>query len=74
VLCRVAERPCWQIKQCPVEISNQCPAHQHPELPCWRAVKTPLGRLGAACPGCELFLAMPDSKCERGQRSWESQS
>jgi hypothetical protein len=64
--CRALERPCWQFKQCPVEISDQCPAHKHPELPCWRAVKTNLGRLKAACPGCELFLTMPDSKYERG--------
>ena len=46
---------CWDIRKCPVEIRNACPAYVQPELPCWQAVLEAEGRLRPGCLTCNLY-------------------
>jgi len=51
------ERLCWEIHGCSSEAREDCPAYQHPELPCWLAKMqaTPELRLKPDCLACRLF-------------------
>jgi hypothetical protein len=54
---KVIEQPCWVLKNCPQDAFTGCPAHQHPDLPCWLARLRNEGRLPQPCYRCELFTA-----------------
>jgi hypothetical protein len=52
---RIIKEPCWLLKKCSETIYTQCPAYQHPDLPCWLARYQATGRLPAGCPYCQIF-------------------
>ncbi len=52
---KVIEQPCWVLKECPEPVRFQCPAYQHPDIPCWLARRQAEGRLPVECSHCELF-------------------
>ncbi len=52
-------KPCWEIKGCPKEKSEKCPATAHPEIPCWQVFRSQTGRLKEACLDCDVFYQAP---------------
>ena len=47
--------PCWILRNCEPEARTDCPAFQHPGLPCWMVRSSKDGLLPAACPDCPLY-------------------
>jgi hypothetical protein len=47
--------PCWILRNCEPEARTDCPAFQHPGLPCWMVRSSKGGPLPAACPDCPLY-------------------
>jgi len=48
-------KACWKVNNCSDEKRKDCPAFQHPEVPCWQAVKSHTGLLKENCVGCNVF-------------------
>ena len=46
---------CWDIKECPQEGKEQCPAFARPELPCWLAIQMKTGHLKDECFDCQFY-------------------
>ncbi|MBM2831261.1 MAG: hypothetical protein HW414_313 [Dehalococcoidia bacterium] len=54
----VPQRRCWEVKHCPLDARDSCPAARYLDLPCWQAVKATLGgRVKDECPQCRMFLS-----------------
>ena len=47
--------PCWILRNCEPEARTDCPAFQHPGLPCWMVRSSKDGLLPAACPDCPIY-------------------
>lgn len=55
---RRSRRACWQVRSCPPEVRERCPAYRQPEVPCWRAVKVASGgHIQSRCFECSLLLS-----------------
>jgi len=54
-----APRHCWEVRDCPPEVRDSCPAYAHPEMPCWQVFRNGGGRLKEECLDCELFRDAP---------------
>lgn len=51
-------RPCWEVRACPREMREGCPAFQQPEMPCWQAIKVASGgHIDSRCFECSLLLS-----------------
>jgi hypothetical protein len=50
-----AEKPCWEIKDCPEEKMKVCAAAANPQTPCWQVFRSSNGTLREACLGCDIF-------------------
>ena len=48
--------PCWDIKDCPPEVRNQCEAKVDARLPCWEVMKGRCNREGHSCQDCEIYV------------------
>ncbi len=49
---------CWEVRHCPPEMRDPCPAYRQPQLPCWQAIKqASRGRIQSRCLGCSLLLS-----------------
>ncbi len=49
---------CWELRDCPPETRDPCPAYRQPQLPCWQAVKqASRGRIQSKCLDCGLLLS-----------------
>lgn len=46
---------CWETKNCPEAVRENCAAHQHPELPCWLALQVAGYGLKEQCYACPLY-------------------
>jgi hypothetical protein len=46
---------CWDVKQCPPAMREQCAAYKRPDLPCWLALQAAGGKVRAECADCELY-------------------
>lgn len=51
--------PCWEVKKCASEDLAKCPAHAHPETPCWQLFRNKEGQLRQGCIGCQVFEMAP---------------
>lgn len=51
--------PCWEIRKCPPQLRESCPAYQHRDLPCWQAWREAAGRLPDRCVDCIVFRNAP---------------
>ena len=47
--------PCWILRNCEPEARTDCPAFQHPGLPCWMVRSSKDGLLPVACSDCPLY-------------------
>ncbi len=47
--------PCWILRNCEPEARTDCPAFQHPGLPCWMVRSSKDGLLPAACTDCPIY-------------------
>jgi hypothetical protein len=50
---------CWEVRGCPPERRESCPAYLHPEIPCWQILRAPTGQLRKGCLECEVFRDAP---------------
>lgn len=50
-------QPCWELKDCDPALLSGCPAHQHPDEPCWLARWEAKGDIPAVCYNCHIFTA-----------------
>ena len=46
---------CWDVKHCPPEQRNRCPAYLRSGVPCWQARQEAEGKLPALCVDCPLY-------------------
>jgi hypothetical protein len=51
----VSTAPCWQVRRCPPQRRDRCPAYLRPNLNCWAARNQAEGRLPDRCLTCILF-------------------
>jgi len=54
----VAAQPglrCWELRRCPPERRDVCPAYLQPAIPCWQHFRVGDGHLKEACLDCEIF-------------------
>ncbi len=61
---RAAAAPlhCWEMRACPAEVKEGCPAFHQPDMPCWKAVKQASGDcIQARCFECSLLLSWQQS-------------
>lgn len=56
------EQPCWVAKGCNGHKRENCPACQHPDIPCWMARRGEDGRLPVECYDCERLLLKPKER------------
>ena len=54
-----AEVRCWELKDCPPEKRQTCPAFARPPVPCWQVFREQTGLLPTSCLGCDVFLSAP---------------
>ena len=65
-------QPCWEMNGCPEAARSKCPAHLHPEQPCWQARLEAGGELPAGCPDCAKHrpslaaASLPQSSARNG--------
>jgi hypothetical protein len=52
-------RACWDVKGCNEARWADCPAYQHPDVPCWQARFGTEGHIPETCVGCEIFQRYP---------------
>jgi hypothetical protein len=52
------QRPCWEMKSCPIEQVSACPAPKYSE-PCWQIFRQANGYLSEKCLDCEVFRSAP---------------
>ncbi len=50
---------CWEIKGCPPEAFQKCPAFLRQDLPCWLANQVATGVVKTGCSTCGLFKTQP---------------
>ena len=55
----VANRGCWNIKNCSPESRKVCRAYAHPETPCWQVFRSGDGSLQEKCLKCIVFSEAP---------------
>lgn len=49
---------CWEVRGCPPQARDRCPAFLQPDMPCWRAVKQASGgHIEGRCFECSLLLS-----------------
>ena len=49
---------CWEVRDCPPETRDPCPAFRQRQLPCWQAIKQASGGyIQTKCLGCSLLLS-----------------
>lgn len=48
-------RPCWEVRNCPAGMRDNCPAYFQPDVPCWLARRAADGHLPGACADCARF-------------------
>ncbi len=53
------KRPCWEIKGCPAESRQACPAVAQPDQPCWQIFRTKDGVMKEDCLSCQVFRRAP---------------
>lgn len=46
---------CWEMRCCPSNISQFCPAYKQTDLNCWEIEKTNCAAHGNSCPTCIVF-------------------
>jgi hypothetical protein len=56
---KTAQTPCWEVRNCPPEKRESCPAYAHQEFPCWQVFRSPDGPLKEACLDCAVFHNAP---------------
>lgn len=59
LLAAAAPQPCWGAKGCSEEKRANCPAGQHPEVPCWQARFDAEGAIPEQCTNCDIFQRYP---------------
>ena len=47
--------PCWEVRECPSEVRDQCPAHALSPLPCWVARPLAEGKRMGSCTTCPTY-------------------
>lgn len=52
-------RPCWEVHGCSQAQLSGCPAHQHPDQPCWQARFGTEQPIPDTCVNCEMFQRHP---------------
>lgn len=50
---------CWEVRGCSPRRRANCPAYQHPEVPCWQHFRKRDGQLQSACLDCNVFTHAP---------------
>jgi MerR family transcriptional regulator/heat shock protein HspR len=64
--------PCWELKDCPVEVHAACTAYEYHAAPCWEVASSTCA-LSGKCYECEVYLNArhrvlnPDELAEIGQ-------
>jgi hypothetical protein len=53
------QKPCWQVRNCPPEQRQKCPAAAQPTLPCWQVFRAKDGVLKDNCLACDVFRQAP---------------
>ena len=48
--------PCWEIKNCPGDVRDNCTASVDNSVPCWQQAKVYCSRQPSQCEGCEIFI------------------
>ena len=48
--------PCWEIKNCPPEIRDNCTAFLDRTIPCWERASSVCVRQQDQCEGCEIYI------------------
>lgn len=48
--------PCWEIKSCPKEIREKCPAAVDRTLPCWIVAQKSCIEEAKKCKSCKVYL------------------
>ena len=48
--------PCWEIRNCPEEIRDQCTAYRNRTVPCWQQVSTACSQDPDRCLNCEVYI------------------
>ena len=51
--------PCWDQRNCPPELRNNCRAYLQQGIPCWQLYRDQDGRLKEACLSCDVFRKAP---------------
>jgi len=47
--------PCWEIKNCPEEVRQECTAYRDKSKPCWQLVNSACKKM-RHCENCEIYL------------------
>lgn len=50
---------CWEVRNCPPELRDRCPAYLRSEAPCWQVMRQMTGRMPARCFDCKVFRDAP---------------
>ncbi len=56
----LALMPCWDIKNCPGDVRDHCPAFANDETPCWSVKNRPWECAGAECRLCSVYQDSAD--------------
>lgn len=51
--------PCWEVRDCPPERREGCPAYARQGVPCWQVFRSREGALKEDCLGCAVFHNAP---------------
>ncbi|MEW6231880.1 MAG: hypothetical protein AB1566_06150 [Chloroflexota bacterium] len=58
---------CWDVKNCPPQVREKCPAYSHPKMPCWLAIQLVEGRTPTDCATCVLHAPVTTNNSGRHQ-------
>ena len=51
--------PCWEVRKCPPQLLEHCPAYADKTAPCWQVFRAREGQLRQACLSCTVFRNAP---------------
>ncbi len=54
--------PCWEIRKCPPDTRDACPAREDRSAPCWHLPNNALEN-GTSCHACSVYLSAPEHVC-----------
>ncbi len=64
--------PCWEIKNCPKEVRENCSAYVDRTVPCWERASSACARGIDQCENCEVYIsAMKEARGKAREKEAE---